>query len=50
MSKYKTLEQKQYKTSHDRAGKVIQWESYKRLEFYQAEKQYMHKPEYSLIL
>ena len=37
--------QKDYKTKHDWVGKVIDWESCKRLKFDNTTKGYMHNPQ-----
>ena len=39
------LAQKKYMTEHDRVGKVIQWELYKKFKFHHINKWYMHKLE-----
>ena len=36
---------REYKTIHDRVGKVIHWELYKKLKFEHTTKWYMHKLE-----
>ena len=42
ISKYSKLAQKEYKTRHDWAGKMIHWELYKKLQFDNTNKWYMH--------
>ena len=34
-----------YKTRHDRVGKLIPWELYKKLKFDHTDKWYLHNPE-----
>ena len=48
MTKCSKLAQKQYKSRHDRVGKVINRELCKRLKFDDSDKRYMHKPESTL--
>ena len=43
------MTQKEYKSMHDWVGKVIHWESCKRLKFHHTAKWNMHKPESVLI-
>ena len=38
------LAQKEYKTKHDRVGKVIHWEMCKKFKFDHTNKCYMHNP------
>ena len=45
ISKYGKLAQKEYKTRHDRVGKVICWELCKKLESDHTSKGYVHKSE-----
>ena len=45
ISKCSKPAQKEYKTKHDWAGRVIHWELCKRLNFGHSTKWYMHKPE-----
>ena len=45
VSKCSKLAQKEYKSRHDRVGKVIHWELCKRLKFDYTTNWYKHKPE-----
>ena len=45
LSECSKLAQKEYKTRHDWAGKVIHWEMYRKFKFDRTNKQYMHNPE-----
>ena len=44
MSECSRLAQKEYKTRHDRVGKVIHWEMCKKFKFDHTSKWYMHNP------
>ena len=44
ISECSKLAQKGYKIRHDRVGKVIHWEIYKKLKFDHTKKWYMHNP------
>ena len=44
ISECSKLAQKEYKTRHDRVGKVIYWEMCKKFKFNHANKWYMHNP------
>ena len=44
LKKCSKLVQKKYKTRHDWVGKIIHWELYKRMNFDNTAKWYMHKP------
>ena len=45
ISERSKLVQKEFKTKHDRLGKMIHWKLCKRLKFYHNTKWYLHKPE-----
>ena len=45
ISECRKIAQKEYKTRHDRMGKMIHWESCKKLKFVHTNKWYMHSPE-----
>ena len=45
INEWSKLEQKKYTNRHDWVGKVIHWESRKRLKFDKTNKGYVHKPE-----
>ena len=47
LSECSKLAQKEYKTKHDRVGKVIHWELCKKFKFDHTNKQYMHNPEWN---
>ena len=46
INKCNKLAQKECKTRHEWVGKVIHGDLYRRLKFDDADKWYMHKPEY----
>ena len=44
ISECSKLAQREYKTRHDRVGKVIHWEKCKKFKFYHTNKWHMHSP------
>ena len=46
VSEYSKFAQKEYKTKHNRAGKMIHWELCKKLKFNQIFKWYIRKSEF----